>query len=202
MRLKDPAEYPAGPRRFVAYWLQDVIIGFQKRGFLSFIPFRLLVCSAIGLAVARYIPSSNLAKPEIMIVAYAALLTLNAILLAVCWAAFAKIYETMGEERFGGWLRRNGLAGYYGWYVNFINVVQMLAVGATATALILSLMEGFVEIVPRSALGMSVGLSVLASSWAMGCVRLMQDLSDHRATFAAMDADGRVADMPVHGKVR
>ena len=201
MRLKVPSEYPAGPSRFVAYWLQDMVVGFQKRGFKSLIPWRLLISGAIGFAAARYIPATNLAKPEVMIAAYAAMLTLNAILLAVCWSAFAKIFETMGEERFGSWLRRNGLAGYYGWYVDFIHAVQMLAVGVAAASLVVSLMDGFLEIVPRSALGVTVGLSVLAGWWAMGCVHLMRDLSDHRATFAAMDADGRVKDMPLRGKV-
>lgn len=200
MRLKDPSDYPAGASRFVAYWLHDVVVGFQKRGFTSLIPWRPLVSGAVGFAAARYIAVENLAKPEVMIAAYAAMLTINAILLAVCWSAFAKIFETMGEERFGSWLRRNGLAGYYGWYVDFIHAVQMLAVVAAATSLIVSLMGGLPEIVPRLALGLAVGLSVLASWWAMGCVRLMRDLSDHRATFAAMDADGRVKDMPVRGK--
>jgi hypothetical protein len=106
----------------------------------------------------------------------------NAILLAVSWAGFARIFETLGDPEFGKWMRQTGLDGYYGFYVDFIQSVQMIAVGTMALGLAVCLTD-LNAIYQRIALGLAVGTSLYAGRWATGCIRIMQELSDHRATF-------------------
>lgn len=179
---------PKGARRFVTYLLVDFASGFHKRGWLALIPLTTIASVAGGTLIACY------ASPELwedmanVIALYAAGLAVNAILLAVCWAAFSRIMDILSDEEFGAYMRHIKMAQYYGFYVDFIHLAQMLAVAAMAIGLFTSLVGGLRFDFDRIILGSAVGFSVFAARWATGCVEIMQQLSDYRVTFRQLDA--------------
>jgi hypothetical protein len=168
----------------VAYWLRDIAVGFDKRGFGSLIPAKFIVCVAIGVAVALFANKELWVKFEDAIAFYAGGIAVNAILLAVCWAGFGRIFEIIGDPEFGRWLRHHQLDGYYGFYIDFIQLTQMAAVVGMGCGLISAIVSGLPIQAERAILGISITMSIYAAWWASDCVRLMQELGDNRITFA------------------
>jgi len=182
MRLEDPSTLPRGFKRFTAYWLRDLASDFDRRGFLALIPVAGLVCIGLGAAAAWFVTPGFWTQVQNALAFYAAALAVNAILLAVCWAAFARMMDTMGDPDFGAWMRQQRLHGLYGFYIDFIHLAQTIAVGASAIGLVLAAMNP-AEWAARLAFGATVATSLYAGRWTQGCVRIMQELADHRATF-------------------
>lgn len=187
MKLADPSALPRGPKRFMAYWIRDIAHGVDKRGLRALLPVRFLVCVGVGVAVGWTARNSFLATMSDRIAFYAGLLAVNAILLAVCWAAFAKIYEILATPDFGMWVKQNGLHGYYDFYVEYIQLAQAFAVGTALAALVITVLP-LIATVDRLALGAAISTSLYAGWWASGCVRIMQELADHRHTFSERGA--------------
>ncbi|MCR5878413.1 hypothetical protein [Phenylobacterium sp. J367] len=183
MKLAEPSTLPRGARRFVAYWLQDTAYRFHKHGFRTLIPVRTIVCVAIGAAVGMHANKVTLADTQTMVAVYAAVFTVNAILLAICWGAFSKMFDILSDQDFGAWLRRRRMDGYYSFYIEFIQLMQMLAVATAAVALILSLLAGIPEWALHAALAAVATTSSYAAWWASGCVHIMQDLGDSRSAY-------------------
>lgn len=183
MRLADPSQMERGPRRFVAYWLRDLALDFDRRGWPAFIPLTFLSSALIGTTVAIFAKDALWHELQNAIAFYAAGLAVNAILLAVCWAGFARIFESLGDPEFGPWMKQRGFTGLYGFYVDFIQLTQMAAVAAMGCGLLLSMLDQIPNLAQRLALGVAVACSIYAARWTAGCVQVMQDISDHRATF-------------------
>lgn len=188
MRLKDPSELPRGPERFVAYLLHDLVAGFQKRKWKALFPVALITSAAIGVAVAKFASEAVWSQTSNAIAFYAAGLAVNAILLAVCWAAFSKILDTLADPDFGAWMRHTKVAQYYAFYVDYIHLAQMAAVTSMAAGLFSTLAGGLPYHLDRIILGIAVATSVYAARWATGCVRVMQDLGDYRIKFREIDS--------------
>ena len=182
MNLEDPSRLPRGPRRFIAYWIRDLASGFDSRGFLSLIPFTFAVCVAAGLSVGLLARKEFFLDAQTVTGFYTAILALNAILLAVCWSCFSRLLDILGDPEFGSWMRLHKLDGYYGFYIDYVQLTQMLAVGFAVSGLVVTIIQT-PDWVHRSVLGGTITASAYATRWAVGCVRLMQEVSDHRATF-------------------
>lgn len=182
MKLEDPSVLPRGMRRFIAYWLRDLAADFDKRGLWALLPTTALLCAGVGVLVAWFADPKFWADLQNAVAFYAAVLAVNAIFLAVCWAAFSRMMDTVGDPEFGGWLRQQRMDGLYGFYIDFIQLVQTLAVASAAGGLLVSIINPL-EWAARLALGGTVASSLYAGRWAQGCVRLMQELADHRATY-------------------
>lgn len=179
---------PKGTRRFVTYLLVDFTAGFHKRGWLALIPLTTIASVGAGTLIACYASPKLWEDMANVIALYAAGLAVNAILLAVCWAAFSRIMDILSDDEFGAYMRHIKMAQYYGFYVDFIHIAQMLAVAAMAAGLFSSLVGGLRFDLDRIILGLAVGFSVFAARWAAGCVEIMQQLSDYRVTFRQLDA--------------
>ncbi len=182
MRLKDPSTLPRGGKRFVAYWLRDLASDFDRRGLWAFIPLSFLICFGLGASVAYFVSPQFWLVLQNAVAFYAAVLAVNAILLAVCWASFSRMMDTVGDPEFGAWLRQHRMDGLYGFYIDYIQLVQTLAVAASATGLLISIINPL-EWAAKLALAVTIGCSLYAGRWAQGCVRIMQELADHRATY-------------------
>lgn len=187
MRLKDPSELPRGAERFVAYLLHDIVMGFQKRKWKALLPLAFASSVVLGGLVAKFADGALWNPISNAIAFYAAALAVNAILLAVCWAAFSKILETLSDPDFGAWMRHTKMAQYYAFYVDYIHLTQMVAVAAMGAGLFTSLVGGLPYHLDRIILGMAVSASIYAAWWATGCVRVMQDLGDYRVKFRELD---------------
>lgn len=195
MKLRDPESIPAGPRRFAAYWLRDLAANLDHRGWIALIPLHSSVCVALGAILAIYARDQLWQEMQNIIALYAAGLAVNAILLAVSWAGFSRILDIMGDAEFGTWLRRHSLFGYFRFSIDFIQIVQMLAVGGMAAGLGICLTP-LPDVYQRVALGFATASSLYAGWWAVGTVRIMQDISNHRSSFN--NAPRNVQNIPQH----
>src|SRR5271154_1580705 len=102
IRTPDPTKMKRGPKRFLVYFVGDVLQGVGHRGPLALIPWRAGACAAGGVVIGL---RAQLVSSDSGIMLYGALLTFSAILFAVCWGGFGRIYDILGERGFGDWLR-------------------------------------------------------------------------------------------------
>lgn len=198
MIIQDPSKLPRGARRFLTYLLQDTAYGVAKRGLLSLLPIRMIACAAIGTFASAKLSEKFIADLSIPVAFYAAILTLNAILMAVCWGAFAKIFDATTDPKFGQWMRLRKLDSYYEFYTDYIHLSQMIATATAAIALTASILSDIPYVITASLFGFTVGSTAYAAWWSFGGVRIMQDISEQRAKYLANPDD--VQSMQREGK--
>lgn len=200
MIIQDPSTLPRGARRFLTYLLQDTAYGIAKRGLRSLVPLRMIACGVIGTFASAKLGGKFASDASIPVAFYAAVLTLNAILMAVCWGAFAKIFDATTDPKFGQWMRLRKMDSYYEFYTDYIHLTQMIATTTAAAALVTSVLSNIPYVVTASLFGFTVGSTAYAAWWSFGGVRIMQDISEQRAKYLAnpddvqtMQKDGRQA---------
>lgn len=189
MNIQDPQNLPRGARRFLTYLLQDTAYGIAKRGVLSLIPLRMIICGLIGTLASAKLGEKFTNEPSISVAFYAAVLTLNAILMAVCWGAFAKIFDSITDPKFGQWMRLRKIDSYYEFYIDYIHLAQMIATITAATALTVSVLSGIPYFITALLFGFTIGSTGYAGWWSFGGVRIMQEISEQRAKFLANPDD-------------
>jgi len=155
-----------GPERyqFLKSWLQDLSDSLDD-GWYNIIPFWLLLCIFIGGTTAYFMPDDFWTRRrDNASVVYAAILTMNGIILALSWGAFAKIYETIGTPHFSTFLKENGVLDKFLFFVSFEDADLRWQ---------------------RVALGATIGFGMYAVKQAAGSVTVMHDLIRYRAIFDA-----------------
>jgi hypothetical protein len=139
----------------------------------------------LGVVVTYVVPISFWVSPEESVVFFTAILTINGLLLAPSWGSFAKIYEIASEPRLANFLRRHGLLRSYIFHVDFIHVAQIVALCWSGLALVICVVESlpawvshWVDLLTLQRLVFvgTVASTVYALMYALGAVRLMQDL--------------------------
>jgi hypothetical protein len=171
---------------FIEAWLSDLQDDIRRYGKRKLVPWKLLACLISGCLAAAVVPADDFwGKPEVSVVFFTAVLTLNGLLLALSWGSFAKIYEIASEPRLARLLRRHGLLDSYVFHVDFIHFVQVAALSLSGLGLVFCVvghLPHFIEahvplsLVRRLILTASLGSSVYALLNAAGAVRLLQDL--------------------------
>lgn len=179
--MADPNIRPS----FTEAWLADIQEDVKRYGKRKLVPWTALVCLVLGTAVALLVPPDHFwLKPEISVVFFTATVTVNGLLLALSWGCFAKIYEIAAEPKLANFLRRHGLLNSYIFQVDFIHYAQVAAISWSAASLVLSVIHlphivaQYVSLLTlqKIALGGCVASSIYALVYALGAVRLMQDL--------------------------
>jgi hypothetical protein len=179
----------AGPPKrpsFIDSWLADVREDYLRYGKRKLVPWAALACIALGVAVTTLVPKEHFwTHPEVSVVFFTAAVTINGLLLALSWASFAKIYDIAAEPKLAAFLRRNDMLRDYIFQVDFIHATQVLALSSSGAALILCVIEhlppvieGYVATltVQKIALAATIATTVYALKYALGAVRIMQDL--------------------------
>jgi hypothetical protein len=199
--MADPDRRPS----FVEAWLADIQEDVRRYGKRKLLPVALIFCACLGVLVAVLVPAADFwHKPEISVIFFTATLTMNGLLLALSWSSFAKVYEIASEPRLASFLRRHDLLNGYVFQVDYIHFTQVGALCCSGVALILSVLghlphiaEEYVSLltVQRIGLALVVMSSVYALKYALGAVRLMQDLVWYSAR---MSVDRPELDMTVH----
>jgi hypothetical protein len=170
---------------FTEAWLADIQEDVKRYGKRKLVPWTALACIVIGAGVAMLVaPDHFWNHPEVSVVFFTATVTVNGLLLALSWGCFAKIYEIASEPRLASFLRRHDLLNSYIFHVDFIHYVQVAAVTWSAIALVLSVVHlpdfaaEYVSLLTlqRIALAGCVAVSIYALIYALGAVRIMQDL--------------------------
>ncbi len=177
---------PGKRSTFIEAWLDDIREDVGRYGVRSIFPWTPLVCVAVGWAVALYVPKANFwGHPEISLVFFTAIITLNSLLLALSWNSFGKIYEIASEPHIAQYLRKNNLLQGYIFQVDYIHYTQVAALALSGAALALCVVEEIphqitdvVELftLQRISMASSIAASIYALKSALGAVRIMQDL--------------------------
>lgn len=176
-----------GPERyqFLKSWLQDLSDSLDD-GWYNIVPFWLLLCIFIGGTTAYFMPDDFWTRRrDNASVVYAAILTMNGIILALSWGAFAKIYETIGTPHFSTFLKENGVLDKFLFFVSYVHTSQILALSVSAIALMVTQFEDADLRWQRVALGATIGFGMYAVKQAAGSVTVMHDLIRYRAIFDA-----------------
>ena len=163
----------------------------QRYGKRKLVPWTMLACCAVGFGVALLVPKEQFwDKPEISVVFFTATITINGLLLALSWGSFAKIYELASAPPMASFLRRNNLLNSYIFHVDFIHIAQVCAVAWSGAALTLCVVDHLPHaiapyvpllVIQKISLAGCVAASIYAFVYALGAVRIMQDLVWHSA---------------------
>lgn len=156
-------------------------------------PFWILGSFGAALWATVYLPYKFWDGTEIdaAVGALAGLLTFNGIVLALCWSAFAKVYEIIGAGAFCAHLRKYNLLSHYLVFVTYCHAAQILAITCTAFALAamwLPLKLWFVKV----AVGAAIGSSIYAVRQGFASSQVMQDLIWRKSEFDQAEAIGQM----------
>lgn len=162
---------------------------FDQRGYWAVFPSKILACAAAGSAVAYLMPLSFWPQDSlpVSVVVYVGLLTLNGLVLALSWSAFARIHECISNDNFGAYLMERDLLGDYILYIDYAHIAQLAAIITSASGLFILLYNAQL-IWERAALGAMVATSIYAIACASGAVTVMHDLIWQRAIFLNHEA--------------
>lgn len=168
---------------FLELWLDDLKDDIKRDGARKLVPWWLLAFSCIAAGVAGTLPDRfwqdgpDFASARLAL--YAALLTLNGLLLALSWNSFSKIYESASAPGFSQYLRDKGMLNTYFFFVDFIHLTQIAALVVSGAGLILGLYAAG-EWTPiwlhRMVFAATLATCLYALRYAVGSVTLMQDL--------------------------
>jgi hypothetical protein len=171
---------------FIEAWLADLQDDVRRYGKRKLVPWAAIVSCTIGAGVALLVPAEHFwAKPEVSVVFFTAAVTINGLLLALSWGSFAKIYELASEPSMAAFLRRHNLLNTYIFHVDFIHYAQVAALSCSGVALILCVVGHLPDtisdyvsllVLQKISMAMAVASSIYALKYALGAVRLMQDL--------------------------
>jgi hypothetical protein len=172
---------------FIKAWLKDALDEYDDHWFNIFPRWFLLGFALAGI-VSYYLPAGFWIEKRDSTVVYTGLLTLNGIVLALSWSAFAKIYETIGASNFALFLKEKGMLESYLFLIRFVHAFQMLGLIASAGALVFLQFDVSV-LWQRVVFAIALGSGAYAIKQAAGAVTVMQDLVRYRAIFDADRAD-------------
>jgi hypothetical protein len=178
--------------RFLAAYFEALTESVKIRGVLAVIPYKLLLCSALGAAVGYCLPADFFsdARWDISTAVFAGLLTFNALIIAISWSAFSKVFEIIAAGNFGAYLKAHNLLHRYLVLIGFMNVAQIAAALISAAALLLVTMDLGHAIFDRAVAALSVASTIYSLSQALSATRMMADLVWHKATFDQMQSGG------------
>ncbi len=162
---------------FAASFAKALAISAKKRGMWAYLPGQILITLSLGAAVAWFVPEKfwTDAHWSESATVYGGMLAFNALLLAVGWGAFAKIYEIIGATDFAAFLRRHDMLDLH---ILFVSTVH--AALATASAISFGGLVSLLLPLPLSGdrviFGLMIGSSVYSLIQAMRATTMMNDL--------------------------
>ncbi len=118
---------------FPEVFAQGLAVAAEKRGYLAYLPLRLLLCFGSGALIAWQLPDElwSMSKCADLIAIFSALLAFNGLLLAIGWGAFSRIYELIGTGPFADFLKRRDILNYH---ILFIEIAQASLVLASVAS--------------------------------------------------------------------
>jgi hypothetical protein len=173
--------------KFLASYFEAMKVGVQTRGVIAIIPVWLLIGFSAGAASAIPLPSelwTDKQNWQVIVAIYAAMLTVNGLLLALSWGAFSRIHEQLvSTSEFAIFLKRTKLFNNYLFYVDWVHIAQLFALLFCAAAMFSSVIIAIPMSVHKAILGISIGFSIYAIRYAVNAVTMMHDLVWQRAVF-------------------
>ena len=164
-------------------WLDNIKGTWQKHGVVGLVPWWVLLFLIVGGGASLLTPLHFYETPDLSIPFYVGILTVDGLFLAFSWSSFIKIYEAAAAPKFANYLRRNGLLTRYFFHVDYIHITQVGAVIVAAASLVLTIINGVPGWGHRICFALTIATLLYALRYALGAVRIMQDIVWYRAIF-------------------
>ena len=170
---------------FLPSYLEALKGSAERRSWRAVVPIWIVACIVVGAIVSAFVPDLfwSDSKWDVSTTVYAGILTFNGLVLALGWAAFAKIYEIICAPHFSSYLKANGLLNGYIMYVSYIHIVQLCAVVVSAAGLISVLLDVGSIWADRAILALSIACTMYSIKQASAAISGMHDLIWQKATF-------------------
>lgn len=175
--------------KFLNSLLDSWQLSLKHEGAKALIPYWILLSIGLGGALAISLPAAfwDGTKLDVTVSAISGLLTFNGIVLALCWSAFARIYEIVGAGAFAAHLRKNSLLNNYLMFVAYCHGSQVLAIFISAFAMA-ALWLPFEVWFVKASVGGAVATSIYAMRQGIVTSTVMQDLIWQKAGFDEQEA--------------
>lgn len=178
------SDIPTSRPRFTRAYIDSIGKSFDERGFWALFPYWLLSCVAIGWLTAYYMPSDFWEKGNqaVSVVVYTGILTINGLILALSWSAFARIHECITGDDFGAYLMETDLLIGYLVYIGYVHAAQIVAIIVSAVGLMM-LLYSVPLVAQHIAFAAMLAFSVYAIKQAANSVTVMHDLIWQKSIF-------------------
>jgi hypothetical protein len=180
--------------RFLTSYFDAMKESTRQDGWRAVIPYWVIIGIMIGAGAAIALPDKlwNEQNWQTIVAVYAAILTVNGLLLALSWSAFTRVHELLvSSAEFVVFLRRTKLFNGYLFYIDWVHAAQLIAVIVSAAALFSSLLPELSLLGHRIILAACVASSVYAVRSAVNAVTVMHDLVWQRAVFEEQELQNR-----------
>ncbi|KAB0678047.1 hypothetical protein [Aureimonas leprariae] len=165
-------------------WFEALRDDVATKGARAVVPYWLALILGISTCAATLVSQDKvLAEPSVTATLYGGVLALDALLLALSWSAFSRIYDAMFAPGFYEFLRKHQMLNVYLFHVGYIHASQIAAVLATGLALIVSLITVFPMWMHQVSFASSIFFSIYAIRQATGSVTLMHDIVWYKALY-------------------
>lgn len=157
----------------------------EIRGVRAVIPYWVLTCLLVGLVAASRMPVTfwGHEHEDVAVGVYVGMLTLDGLVLALSWSAFARIHDCIGDGEFCAYLYKNGVLNDYIVVIDYIHYAQLVSIIASAAGLLTWLYGPTDPAYNRIAFAVMVATSIYAIKSASGAVSAMHDLIWQKSIF-------------------
>lgn len=167
----------------------------HTEGWRAVVPVWLIISAAVAAGMVYYLPDelwSDKVNWQVIVAIYAALVTINGLLLALSWSAFARIHELLvSSAEFAVFLRRAKLFNHYLFYIDWVQAAQLLALLVSAGAMFTSIVQQIPLWCHRAILAASIAVTIYAIRYAVNAVTITHDLVWQRAIFEEQELTNR-----------
>jgi hypothetical protein len=173
--------------KFLASYFDAMKERAHAKGWRGIIPVWLIIGFGAGAASSVCLPDAlwtDTANWQVIVGLYATDVTINGLLLALSWGAFARIHELLvSSSEFAIFLRRAKLFNGYLFYIDWVQGAQLLALLVAGAAMFSSLVPSIPVIAHKMILATSIAFSIYAIRYAVNAVTMMHNLVWQRAVF-------------------
>lgn len=169
-----PLERP----RFLPSALEQLRQEASLTGWRSVVPVWFIAFAVLGAVAAYAVPDVfwDSGRWDVSTAVYAGLLTFNGLVLALGWAAFARMYDVLLRPGFGNYIYKAGLMNDYIVQISFMNIIKVFAISFSAIGLLSVLIENPYIIIDRIIFALVVCLTAYEIKQATDAVSAMNDL--------------------------
>lgn len=187
---------------FLEAFFDDAKEQARERGIRGLVPWWAMFFAIIGLAAGFYVPGDVLSgdRLDISTAVYAGFLTVNGLVIAVSWGAFANIYQTVTAPGFVSYLKQKKMLGHYLYFINFVHLFQSIALMISAVTLVTVLFHQLPPWLHRCLFAATIAATAYGFRWAIGTITVMQDVVWYRSIYdedrAAQGTSSNIVPMP------
>src|SRR5688572_9166372 len=129
--------------KFLASYFDAMKDGVHSKSWRAIVPVWLVVGFGAGAACVVCLPDKLWTDPvnwQVIVAMYAAMVTVNGLLLALSWGAFSRIHDLLvSSAEFAIFLRRAKLFNKYLFYIDWVHGAQLVALIVAAGAMFSSI---------------------------------------------------------------